>query len=134
MKRFLIAVFITLTLVAVNIWTMLHLMGDSSRFLGSIQDIQAAIQAKDEKLEERLVSFCEDWYEMEHVMSRYIHHNHLEAITAVVARMPSLARHKAYYELDADLEQVRVLLEHLVEFETPAFLNHFMQFIESFQK
>lgn len=134
MKRFLIAVFITLTLVVVNIWVMLHLIDNSTRFLGAIPDIQAAIHAKDENLAEKLDAFSKDWYEMEHTMSRYIRHNHLEAITSVVARMPSLAQHKAYYELDADLEQVRVLLQHLVEFETPAFLNHIMQFIDSFQK
>ena len=134
MKRFLIAVFITSTLVVVNICVMLHLISNSTQILNAIPELQAAIAAKDEKLAEKLDAFCEDWYEMEDDMSRYVRHNHLENITSVVARMPSLARHEAYYELDADLEQVRILLQHLVDFETPAFLIHIMEFIDSMQK
>ena len=127
MKRFFIAVAIVLIMIIENIWVLMHLIDNSSRFLDSVEDIQKAVQAKDQNLEEQLLAFSEDWYKMEHVMSRYIRHNHLEAITSVVSRMPRLAQHKAYYELDADLEQVRVLMSHLVEFETPSFLSYLIE-------
>ncbi len=120
MKRFIIAIIITATLLSVNVWSMLDLKKNSTHLIQSIDQIQQALQAQQyDQLEQSVTEFSDNWSEIEYGMSRYIRHNHLETITAVVARLPALVRYKAFYEVSADLDQVRTLLEHLVEFETP---------------
>lgn len=126
MKRCLIATVITVALILVNVLTMLDLKENSVLLLQSIDGIQQTMEAGDyEQLEKQASDFKEQWMTMERKMSGYIRHNELEAITAVVSRLPALARYNAHYELYADCEQVRTLIEHLVEFETPGIFKIF---------
>ncbi len=120
MKRFFAAVAILLILLGLNVWIMFDLRHNSTQLLETLDSMKQTMEAEDyDGLEEGLEAFADEWAQAEHRMSRYIRHNYLETITAVVARLPGLARYGAYQDIYADLNQVQALLVHLVEFEAP---------------
>ena len=58
-------------------------------------------------------------------MTRYIHHDELDMINGVVARLPALAQYGAKAEYAAVVDRLRKLISHIRDSEIPNLSNIF---------
>ena len=124
MKRLVIALCIIAALVGTNIYTTALLKDLANGILSDIEAMEKNIGVLEpEQLGEMGDALLERWLDTEHTLSRFVRHNELDAITSVVARLPSFARYDSRALLSADLEQTRILIYDLLDFESPRFLD-----------
>lgn len=69
--------------------------------------------------------FHEQWERNETVMTRYIHHDELDTITGIVARLPMLAKYGETAEYAAEVARLRHLISHIRDAEIPTLPNIF---------
>lgn len=65
------------------------------------------------------------WERNETVMTRYIHHDELDTITGIVARLPMLAKYGETAEYAAEVARLRHLISHIRDAEIPTLPNIF---------
>lgn len=124
MKRVWIVVGIASAIVVLGITTLLHLSTVSKDMDYALEEIQSAIQEEQpEKILDKSIAFQKIWDENEAEMMRYIHHDELDSITGIVARLRPLAEFEDYTELSAEVSRLRHLIRHIYESEVPTFNN-----------
>lgn len=126
MKRLWIALAIVVLLVGVSTAGLLHLLHATDELQTHLSAITDALEADEQDALIRLTDdFAAHWQKTEAVLLRFIHHEALDTITGVVARLPALARWHAYPELAAEVARLQELISHVREAEIPNLQNIF---------
>ena len=108
MKRVVAVCVIIALILAASTAALMHLLRGSDEMEASLSAIADAIDRDDMPRAARLTDeFHEQWERNETVMTRYIHHDELDTITGIVARLPMLAKYGETAEYAAEVARLR---------------------------
>ncbi|MFR9188852.1 MAG: DUF4363 family protein [Anaerotruncus massiliensis (ex Togo et al. 2019)] len=120
MKRVVAVCVIIALILAASTAALMHLLRVSDEMEASLSAIADAIDRDDMPRAARLTDeFHEQWERNETVMTRYIHHDELDTITGIVARLPMLAKYGETAEYAAEVARLRHLISHIRDAEIP---------------
>ena len=126
MKRVVAVCVIIALILAASTAALMHLLRVSDEMEASLSAIADAIDRDDMPRAARLTDeFHEQWERNETVMTRYIHHDELDTITGIVARLPMLAKYGETAEYAAEVARLRHLISHNRDAEIPTLPNIF---------
>lgn len=126
MKRVLIVCVIVIGIIIAGTLSLLHLIRVSDEMDGILAEIAQAIEQDNiERAYAITEEFSNVWQKNEAVMTRYIHHDELDMINGVVARLPALARYGEKPEYAAEIDRLRKLISHICASEIPNLSNIF---------
>ncbi len=126
MKRIVIVCFIMVGIIATGVGSLVHLIRVSDEMDQMLSEVAQAIDRDDlEHAASIADQFSSAWEKNEAVMTRYIHHDELDMINGVVARLPALAQYGAKAEYAAEVDRLRKLISHIRDSEIPNLSNIF---------
>lgn len=126
MKRVITACVIIALILAASTAALLHLLRVTDELDASLAAIADAIEQNDIPRAAQLTdNLHKEWERNEAIMTRYIHHDELDAITGIVARLPMLAKYGETAEYAAEVARLRHLISHIRDAEAPTLPNIF---------
>ena len=126
MKRIVIVCFIMVGIIATGVGSLVHLIRVSDEMDQMLSEVAQAIDRDDLEDAASIADQCSGaWKKNEAVMTRYIHHDELDMINGVVARLPALAQCGAKAEYAAEVDRLRKLISHIRDSEIPNLSNIF---------
>lgn len=126
MKRFLLSVVITSLILVVCIFALFKTVKISNELTHTLDQISVALdQNEKDQITDLVKQFQLDWEESEKTLMHFIHHDELDTVTGVGARLDSLAKFEDYSELSAEIHRLRHLIEHVCKSQMPLFKNIF---------
>ncbi|WP_308753728.1 DUF4363 family protein [uncultured Anaerotruncus sp.] len=126
MKRVVAVCVIIALILTASTMALMHLLRVSDEMEASLSAIADAIDRDDMPRAAQLTNaFLDQWERSETVMTRYIHHDELDTITGIVARLPMLAKYGETAEYAAEVARLRHLISHIRDAEVPTLPNIF---------
>ena len=126
MKRVIAVYCIIALILAASSVSLYHLIHATDRMEVSLGEITQALETEDYQLAVELTGqFQEEWENNEKIMTRYIHHDELDSITGIVARLPALLQYDAISEYAAEVRRLQHLIVHIRDAELPTLANIF---------
>ncbi len=126
MKRFRFSIIITVLILVVCSFALVKIVKVSDELTDTLNQISTAIeQNKTDQILDLVGKFETDWEENEKTLMQYIHHDELDTITGIAARLTALARYQDYSELSAEIDRLKHLIKHVCESQMPTYKNIF---------
>lgn len=124
MKRFVIAVAIMCSMLAVSGMVLYGLYQVKEEMISSLDELTQLVEAKEyDRAYELSQKLFHRWDEEENRLIRYVRHTDLDGISSRMARLPYLVKYKDPAEFLSEVNQIRYLILHLWESELPLVRN-----------
>lgn len=121
MKRVWIVLALVVLVLCLGGSALWHLSVVTKELDAALVSLSESIEQQQDDLPAQAQAFEDMWEKHETMMMRYIHHDELDQITGVVARLKALAQHRDYGEIAAEVARLRHLILHIYEAELPSF-------------
>lgn len=126
MKRFLLSVVITSLILVVCVFALYKTVIISNELTQTLDQLSIALEQNEkDQISDLVKQFELDWEKNEKTLMHFIHHDELDTITGIGARLDSLAKFEDYSELSAEIHRLRHLIEHVCKSQMPVFKNIF---------
>lgn len=124
MKRIVIALSIIGILFTLSIISLVYLENLHGELTGLLEEsYDYAVQDQPEKALESCEKVFEMWHKNEPYLISFIHHDELDEITIVTARLMPLIQNGEKAEFLAEVKKAMVLVEHINVSEKPLLKN-----------
>ena len=126
MKRIITVIVIIVLMIGLSTAALVHLITATDQMQHTLDQILEAVeQNKIGQVQNLTDQFQKQWTKNENIMTRYIHHDELDLIHGIVARLAPLIRYNDIAEYTAEVERLRELIWHIRESEIPSLKNIF---------
>lgn len=121
MRRLIISIFLLLGIFALSIYNLYTLHTARGELLVRLDGMMNILETTNDPAAavDKAVEFESFWLEREESLIKFIRHSDLEQITWDSARLPYLARYGDMSELTAEINRIRLQVNHLWETQLP---------------
>ena len=121
MKRLVTAICLLLLILGISCFSLYILERD----LGELQQLATELryQTPTEQLEEKSQQLFDRWNQKEELLVVFVRHDTLDQLTALLAELPSLARHGEYGHFYSGVDVTLARLDDLLDSARPTYRN-----------
>ncbi len=121
MKRLVTAICLLLLILGISCFSLYILERD----LGELQQLALELryQTPPEQLEEKSQQLFDRWNQKEELLVVFVRHDTLDQLTALLAELPSLARHGEYGHFYSEVDVTLARLDDLLDSARPTYRN-----------
>jgi len=124
MKRFYLSAAIFLLLLVICTTALFHVVQTCNIMTQTLVQISEIAKSGDRAQTVKLIEELSDyWAEEEQKLIRVVRHTDLDTVTASLAKLPTLAGYDNLSLLLAEIDQIRVILQHIHKSELPIWGN-----------
>ena len=126
MKRIYICIVAILAIIAISSFSLWRVHQVKEETVTRLEEIQHALDQQDiSQALEKTQELASYWQEAQNALIRYIRHVPVDDISNRVMGLPALCAHGEYGELQAEMDRITHLLEHIWYSELPVPRNLF---------
>lgn len=121
MKRLVTAICLLLLILGISCFSLYILERD----LGELQQLATELryQTPTEQLEEKSQQLFDRWNQKEELLVVFVRHDTLDQLTALLAELPSLARHGEHGHFYSGVDVALARLDDLLDSARPTYRN-----------
>lgn len=121
MKRLVTAICLLLLILGISCFSLYILERD----LGELQQLATELryQTPTEQLEEKSQQLFDRWNQKEELLVVFVRHDTLDQLTALLAELPSLARHGEHGHFYSEVDVALARLDDLLDSARPTYRN-----------
>ena len=121
MKRLVTAICLLLLILGIRCFSLYILERD----LGELQQLvlELRYQTPPEQLEEKSQQLFDRWNQKEELLVVFVRHDTLDQLTALLAELPSLARHGEHGHFYSEVDVTLARLDDLLDSARPTYRN-----------
>ena len=121
MKRLVTAICLLLLILGISCFSLYILERD----LGELQQLALELryQTPPEQLEEKSQQLFDRWNQKEELLVVFVRHDTLDQLTALLAELPSLARHGEHGHFYSEVDVTLARLDDLLDTARPTYRN-----------
>lgn len=121
MKRLVTAICLLLLILGISCFSLYILERD----LGELQQLATELryQTPTEQLEEKSQQLFDRWNQKEELLVVFVRHDTLDQLTALLAELPSLARHGEHGHFYSEVDVTLARLDDLLDSARPTYRN-----------
>jgi len=121
MKRLVTAVCLLVAILGISCFSLFVLERDMGELGGLAEELRYRTPAGE--LEEKSRELFDRWNEKEKLLVIFVRHDALDELTALMAELPSLARHGEYGHFYSGVDVVLARLDDLLDSARPTYRN-----------
>ena len=121
MKRLVTAICLLLLILGISCFSLYILERD----LGELQQLATELRYRTpaEQLEEKSQQLFDRWNQKEELLVVFVRHDTLDQLTALLAELPSLARHGEHGHFYSEVDVTLARLDDLLDSARPTYRN-----------